>query len=128
MVGKRTIAKASPFASHAVPAQLVKPVAAAVARMKRSLPGRLRYLRSAAVAGTVREWIHWRAPEGVVAESDWTVTTFEGNRRRQHLEFLRLSFREQLLGSEQLGEVAALCSPGRERGQSIRVSEQKRDD
>jgi len=30
-------------------------------------------------------------------EIDWSVTTFAGNRRRQHEEFLALSFREKVV-------------------------------
>jgi len=36
---------------------------------------------------------------------DWSVTTFEGNRRRQLNEFRALSFREKLKHMEQMGEV-----------------------
>lgn len=38
---------------------------------------------------------------------DWTATTFEGNRRRQHEEFLALPFREKIKAIEMLGEMAA---------------------
>lgn len=38
---------------------------------------------------------------------DWSLTTWEGNRRRQHRDFLKLSFREKLEVVEHLGEVAA---------------------
>ncbi len=37
---------------------------------------------------------------------DWSVTTFEGNRRRQHKEFLALPLREKLERLEQMAEVA----------------------
>lgn len=40
-------------------------------------------------------------------EVDWGLTTHDGNRRRQHLEFLALSLREKLTRIEELGEVAA---------------------
>ena len=63
-----------------------------------------------------------------MAESvDWSLTTFEGNRRRQHLEFLQLPFREKLLVIERLGEVAALLTSARDTGQTLPVSEQTRD-
>jgi hypothetical protein len=39
-------------------------------------------------------------------EIDWTLTTWEGNRRRQHEDFLALSFREKVALIEQLGEVS----------------------
>lgn len=39
-------------------------------------------------------------------EIDWSLTTFEGNRRRQHEKFHALSFREKLIRIEQMGEVA----------------------
>lgn len=39
---------------------------------------------------------------------DWELTTFEGNRRRQHLEFLALSFREKLQRLEDFAEIEAL--------------------
>jgi len=38
---------------------------------------------------------------------DWSLTTYEGNRRRQHAEFRALTLREKLLRIEELGEVAA---------------------
>ena len=47
-------------------------------------------------------------------EIDWQLTTWEGNRRRQHEEFRRLSFREKLLVIEQLGEVSALFAAKRQ--------------
>jgi hypothetical protein len=36
---------------------------------------------------------------------DWSLTTFEGNRRRQHEEFRALPFREKLKVIEQLSTV-----------------------
>ena len=39
-------------------------------------------------------------------EIDWSLTTWEGNRRQQHRDFLRLSFREKLEVIEQLSEMA----------------------
>jgi hypothetical protein len=39
-------------------------------------------------------------------ETDWSLTTFEGNRRRQHQQFHALSLREKLARVEQMGEVA----------------------
>lgn len=38
---------------------------------------------------------------------DWTVTTYAGNRRRQHEAFRALSFREKVSRLEEMGEVAA---------------------
>lgn len=38
-------------------------------------------------------------------EIDWSLTTFEGNRRRQHEEFLALPLREKLRIIEQMEEV-----------------------
>jgi hypothetical protein len=38
-------------------------------------------------------------------EPDWTLATWEGNRRIQHREFQALSFREKLRAIEDLGEV-----------------------
>jgi hypothetical protein len=38
-------------------------------------------------------------------EPDWTLATWEGNRRIQHREFQALSFREKLRVIESLGEV-----------------------
>lgn len=56
-------------------------------------------------------------PEG----PDWSGATWAGNRRRQHREFLALTFREKLAVVEQLGEVASLFGdPGRLSG--IRAS------
>ena len=41
---------------------------------------------------------------------DWSLTTWEGNRRRQHAEFRSLPFREKLLVLEQLEEVSNAVS------------------
>lgn len=38
---------------------------------------------------------------------DWSVTTYDGNRRRQHQEFRALPFRKKLALIEQQGEVGA---------------------
>ena len=38
-------------------------------------------------------------------EIDWTLTTWEGNRRRQHAEFRALPLRAKLTIIEQMGEV-----------------------
>lgn len=38
---------------------------------------------------------------------DWSLTTFEGNRLRQHREFLALSFREKMQWIENRGRTAA---------------------
>jgi ribosomal protein L31 len=38
---------------------------------------------------------------------DWSLTTWEGNRMRQHREFLALPFREKIQAMEDLGEFAA---------------------
>lgn len=39
---------------------------------------------------------------------DWSLTTFEGNRRRQHQEFRALTFREKLAALEDMAEIVAL--------------------
>lgn len=41
-------------------------------------------------------------------EADWSASTWEGNRLRQHREFLALPFREKLRRLEELAEVAEL--------------------
>ena len=41
---------------------------------------------------------------------DWSTTSWEGNRLRQHREFLALPFREKLRRLEQMAEVAALLA------------------
>jgi hypothetical protein len=41
----------------------------------------------------------------MVIETDWSLATWEGNRRQQHLEFLRLPFRRKLEIIEELGEI-----------------------
>jgi hypothetical protein len=48
-------------------------------------------------------------------EIDWSLTTWEGNRRRQHEEFLRLSFRQKVAVIEQLNEVAAAFAALRQK-------------
>ncbi len=45
-------------------------------------------------------------PDGI----DWSVTTFGGNRRRQHEEFRALPFRQKLAAIEELGNVASYFS------------------
>lgn len=45
--------------------------------------------------------------------SDWSHAGWEENRRRQHLEFRALPFREKLAIIEQLGEVAAFFAERR---------------
>jgi len=46
--------------------------------------------------------------------SDWSATAWEGNRRRQHQEFLALSFRDKLIVLEQLGEVTRFFAERRQ--------------
>ncbi len=45
--------------------------------------------------------------------TDWGVASWEGNRRRQHREFLALPFREKLAIIEHLGEIAEFFSERR---------------
>lgn len=52
--------------------------------------------------------------------ADWSVTTWEGNRRQQHRDFYALSFRQKLEMVEQMGEVAAyFANRRRARGQPV---------
>lgn len=44
---------------------------------------------------------------------DWSLTTWEGNRRAHHRAFLALPFREKLLMIEQFGEVAEMLARSR---------------
>ncbi|MDQ3698936.1 MAG: hypothetical protein M3373_13095 [Gemmatimonadota bacterium] len=44
---------------------------------------------------------------------DWALTSWEGNRRRQHEEFRALPLREKLAIIEQLGEVAEFFAASR---------------
>ena len=46
-------------------------------------------------------------------QPDWRATSWEGNRLRQHREFLALPFREKLRRLEQTAEVAALFAARR---------------
>ena len=46
-------------------------------------------------------------------QPDWRSTSWEGNRLRQHREYLALSFREKLRRLEQMAEVAALLAARR---------------
>lgn len=39
-------------------------------------------------------------------ETDWTLATYAGNRRRQHEEFRALTFREKLAVIEELENIA----------------------
>lgn len=53
---------------------------------------------------------------------DWDSTTWEGNRRRQHREFLALSFRQKMQVIEELGEVARFFA-ARRRARGLPVRE-----
>lgn len=46
-------------------------------------------------------------------EVDWSQTTFEGNRKRQHLEFLALPFREKLERIEEMNELVEFFEKSR---------------
>lgn len=41
-------------------------------------------------------------------EPDWSLATWDGNRRRQHREFFALPFRDKLRVIEELAEVAGI--------------------
>ncbi len=49
----------------------------------------------------------------MVDDIDWSLTTWEGNRRQQHVDFLRLPFRDKLEAIEHLGEVAGFFAARR---------------
>lgn len=55
-------------------------------------------------------------------QPEWNLGTWEGNRRRQHREFLALSFREKLNAVEQLSEVARFFAE-RRRAKGLPVRE-----
>lgn len=46
--------------------------------------------------------------------ADWSETSWDGNRLRQHKEFLALPFREKLRRLEQMAEVAAFLAARRQ--------------
>lgn len=46
-------------------------------------------------------------------EIDWSLTTFEGLRRRQHQEFAALSFAEKLERVEQMNEIVEMFKAAR---------------
>lgn len=46
-------------------------------------------------------------------EIDWSLTTWKGNRRQQHRDFVALPFREKLWIIEHLGEVATAFADSR---------------
>ena len=48
-------------------------------------------------------------------EIDWTLTTWKGNRRRQHAECRALPLRETLAVIEQMGEVMEFLERQRKR-------------
>lgn len=52
---------------------------------------------------------------------DWSVTSWEGNRRLQHQEFLALPFRDKVRAIEQLGEIAEWFAD-RRRARGLPVS------
>ncbi len=45
---------------------------------------------------------------------DWSVATWEGSRRRQHRDFLALSFSEKLVVIEELADLARFFAERRE--------------
>jgi hypothetical protein len=51
----------------------------------------------------------------------WRLSTWEGNRRRQHQEFRALPLREKIAIIEQLGEVTELFA-SRRRARGLAVS------
>jgi hypothetical protein len=57
----------------------------------------------------------------MTSDREWTLATWEGNRRQQHLEFLRLPFRKKLEIIEQLGEVSMFFAE-RRRSRGLPVS------
>lgn len=59
-------------------------------------------------------------------ESDWSVTTWEGNRRQQHRDHLALSFREKLVRLEQMEQFASVLAPqAREPRRALDRTEEK---
>jgi hypothetical protein len=57
----------------------------------------------------------------------WDSTTWEGNRRRQHRDFLALPFRQKMQVIEDLGEVARFFA-ARRRARGLPVREPERRD
>jgi hypothetical protein len=58
---------------------------------------------------------------------DWSMTTWEGNRLRQHREFRALSFREKMEAIERLGEVEAFFAERRRtRGMPVSLKSHRR--
>ncbi|MSR06794.1 MAG: hypothetical protein EXR93_07005 [Gemmatimonadetes bacterium] len=54
-------------------------------------------------------------------QPDWSLATWEGNRRQQHREFLVLSFREKVKVVEHLADVARFFAARRRvRGLAVR--------
>jgi hypothetical protein len=58
-----------------------------------------------------------------MSDTDWEVTTWEGNRRAQREAFMRLSFREKILELERLSDVAEALQKGRRTPPGIGRSE-----
>lgn len=56
-----------------------------------------------------------------MSKADWTVTTWEGNRRAQQEAFIRLSFREKILELERMSEVVEALQAGRGKGSTVSV-------
>jgi len=54
---------------------------------------------------------------------DWSLTSFDGNRRRQHLEFRALPFREKLRRIELMEEVVARLTASHPRKQNRPVAD-----
>ena len=60
-------------------------------------------------------------PESPDDNIDWELTTFEGNRRRQHLEFLALPFREKVRRLEDFAKIEALFAKRRNDAREERL-------
>ncbi len=58
---------------------------------------------------------------------DWESATWEGNRRRQHRDFLALPFRRKMEVIEELGEVVRFFA-ARRRARGLPVREPQRRD
>lgn len=58
---------------------------------------------------------------------DWSLTTFEGLRRKQHQEFAALSFAEKLERVEQMNEIVEMFASAKRTGQPSDENQRRLD-
>lgn len=70
-----------------------------------------------------QNWKRFTETPSVPDEIDWSLTTFEGLRRKQRQEFAALSFEEKLERVEQMGELVEMFEAQRKARNEKAASE-----